>query len=233
MKLPVACGAGNLSAWRLTIMNICSCLPAICPLQTAISVASEPGHTCELKVEVSDSSNKEPLPGLVAVVEDTEEQRAFSLVTDFSGLARFPAVPRRPGLILKLAYPGAVPVQRPVACAGDVTKVAVSLEFVHPVSLIALLVNPKEHHGRYVSVTGVLRLEFEANALYVSAEDAKHQLSANCLWVEVNKEVYKSRRRLQRRYVTVIARFSSQNRGHMGAFGGALEDVREVLPYDY
>ena len=68
------------------------------------------------------------------------------------------------------------------------------------VSLVQLIANPKDYHGKIVRAIGFVRLEFEGNAIYLHQEDYKHGITKNGLWIDVTDEVRKAQARILTRY---------------------------------
>jgi hypothetical protein len=101
------------------------------------------------------------------------------------------------------------------------------------VSLVDLLAGGSKYHGKIVRVSGVLNLEFEGNALFLSKEHFRHRIYKNAVWFSPDyarlgvepKELAK----LNGRYVLVEGRFDAQDTGHMGLFSGAIQDASRVL----
>jgi hypothetical protein len=117
-----------------------------------------------------------------------------------------------------------------VRCLDGGSRVAVELDFFEHVSLIRLIATPDLYDGKYVAVDGFLRLEFEGDALYLSAADRKHNLTKNALRVDATTDMGKNQRRLCRGPVSVVGRFDATSHGHGELFGGKLNDIRECTP---
>ena len=95
------------------------------------------------------------------------------------------------------------------------------------VSLIQLIANPKDHHGKYVRVIGYVELEFEGDAIYLSSDDAKYGLTRNGVWLELSEGVIvDDAREYDRRFCLVEGAFNAQNKGHMGLWSGAIENIK-------
>ena len=99
---------------------------------------------------------------------------------------------------------------------------------VQSVSLVELIANPANFHGKLVQVIGFCRLEFEGNALYLHREDFEHAISKNGLWLQVGWPVPENRRTMSDKYVIVEATFSAEDRGHFGAFSGSLINITRM-----
>ena len=108
----------------------------------------------------------------------------------------------------------------------------VASRVVH-VSLVALLANGKKFDGKIVRVSGVMRLEFEGNGLYLSKDDHAFGISKNALWLSPDYKRLKANAaqlaKLNGRYVLLEGRYKFANNGHKEAFSGALESVNRIL----
>ncbi|MFY9561863.1 MAG: hypothetical protein WAQ52_16635 [Terriglobales bacterium] len=98
------------------------------------------------------------------------------------------------------------------------------------VSLIRLLANPELYNGKFVRVNGFLVLEFEGTALYLHREDCEQILMRNAVWLDVPSEVWERKYELTERYVVIEGVFRADCRGHMDAFGGAINPVQDIRP---
>lgn len=114
--------------------------------------------------------------------------------------------------------------------SGGSTGVALASEprpvEVTDVSLIQLVAAPERFHGKYVRVIGFVRLEFEGNAIYLHHDDLTYGLTKNGLWLGVTDQIMKDHDKYTDKYVLVEGTFNSQNHGHMGMNGGAIENIK-------
>jgi hypothetical protein len=97
----------------------------------------------------------------------------------------------------------------------------------YDVSLIKLISNPEKYDGKTIQVIGYLNLEFEGNAIYLHKEDYENGLTKNGFWVDFSREI-QSRKTLNdysKRYVIIVGTFKMKDQGHMGLFGGTLENI--------
>lgn len=100
-----------------------------------------------------------------------------------------------------------------------------------PVSLIAIVANPDLFDGKRVRVEGFLILEFEGDSLYLDKSAYEASLTRNALWIGAPAWADpRTQRGLTRRYVFVEGTFNPRHHGHMGAWPGALENVRLIRP---
>jgi len=114
---------------------------------------------------------------------------------------------------------------------------------LRPPSLISILSNPEKYDGKRVRVTGFLHFQFEDSALYFSKDAADYLILENAIWVRYNEkpslEPQISQDKLKNRtinldyfdgrYVMLEGTFKMNERGHLGAFSGTLENVTRVL----
>lgn len=90
-------------------------------------------------------------------------------------------------------------------------------------TLLRAIVSPSAFHGKHVLFTGYCRLEFEGKAIYLSKEDYQHGLG-NMVWLEFDKsEITPAMTEIE--YCLVEGTFSATNRGHMGVFSRAVENI--------
>ncbi|WP_299991298.1 hypothetical protein [uncultured Pontibacter sp.] len=109
--------------------------------------------------------------------------------------------------------------------------------FPERVSLIKLLANPDEYHGKKIMVTGFLHLELEDNSLYFSREHANYLSTENAIWVNLGKNIRVEDKEgsqtsidaLNRKYVMIIGKFNKDRTGHMGLFSGEIEDIERIF----
>lgn len=95
------------------------------------------------------------------------------------------------------------------------------------VSLLQLIANPRQFHGKLVRVIGYLRLEFEGNALYLHREDYMHAISRNGIWVNLPLK-WPHEKAINNKYVIVEGVFDAKNQGHMGMFSGELSSIQRA-----
>ncbi|MGN6495283.1 MAG: hypothetical protein ACTHLE_25075 [Agriterribacter sp.] len=102
-------------------------------------------------------------------------------------------------------------------------------------SLIKLIANPEKYDGKRVQVIGYLHLEFEGNAIYLHQEDFKHGITENSFWVEFSSKLTTKRdlNKFNNRYVIVIGTFRANKKGHMGMFGGTLDNIVRLDLWDF
>ena len=100
-------------------------------------------------------------------------------------------------------------------------------EDVTDVSIIQLISNPEKFDGKYVRFIGFVSVAFEGDAIYLHEDDYKYGLTKNALWLSLTKDIYeKQSRKFDRKYVLVEGTFSARNRGHMGLYSGAIENIK-------
>jgi hypothetical protein len=99
---------------------------------------------------------------------------------------------------------------------------------LYDASIVELIATPEMFDGKRVRTVGFVHFEFEGNGLYLHKEDWTHSLYRNGLWVDLAKGV--SRTDCQDHYVLVEGTFRSGNRGHMGLWSGAVEEITRCMP---
>ena len=100
-----------------------------------------------------------------------------------------------------------------------------------PVSLVRLISEPSVFDSQLVHVAGVLRLEYEGNALYLDKDSRSFGLLENALRLtfapSLSLEDMKRLQKLDGRYVAVFGRFRVPDTGARA--NGIIEDVDSVL----
>lgn len=98
------------------------------------------------------------------------------------------------------------------------------------ISLVRLIATPEKYDGKTIQIIGYLNLEFEGNAVYLHQEDYEKSLSKNSFWVDFSKEI-KSKTdimKYNKKYVIIVGRFNLKSKGHMGMFGGSIENISRL-----
>ena len=100
---------------------------------------------------------------------------------------------------------------------------------VESVSLMQLIMNPEEYHGKLVRVIGVSRIEFEGDSIWFTKEHYKHNVYINSLWIDPDYDALGDTRQqleqLNGKYVLIEGVFNKDNHGHMGMYSGAIEKI--------
>lgn len=96
---------------------------------------------------------------------------------------------------------------------------------LYAASVIQLIARPGTFHGKKVRVIGYMNIEFEGSALYLHAEDYKHSLSKNGLWLEVPRDWLAKATCKNKSYVLLEATVNAENTGHFGMWSAGLENV--------
>ena len=96
------------------------------------------------------------------------------------------------------------------------------------VSLVQLIANSAEWHGKLVRVDGYCRLEFEETVLYLHEEDSEHLITRNGVWLRLGWPIPEKYRDVGDGYVLVEGVFDADQAGHMGMFSGEIKDVRRI-----
>ena len=91
-------------------------------------------------------------------------------------------------------------------------------------SIIQLLARPEIFDGKRVQVIGFVHLEFEGRGVYIRKQDYQDGLHHNGLWVGSLREAARVHD-CQDNYVIIEGRFDARSHGHMGLWGGSLDDI--------
>ena len=95
------------------------------------------------------------------------------------------------------------------------------------VELQSLLKDPQKYNGKIVEVTGVSRIEFEDNALYPDKTAYSNRVYEKGIWLEIAKTSFEDKKN-DGMHVVVKGKFNASNKGHMGLWKGALENVTKL-----
>ncbi len=70
-------------------------------------------------------------------------------------------------------------------------------------------------------------MEFEGTAIYSHKEDFDQGLPENGFWVTFSTNLVKKKdiNAFSDKYVIIIGTFKMKNKGHMGMFGGSIENI--------
>lgn len=117
-------------------------------------------------------------------------------------------------------------------------------------SIAALIATPERYSGKMIRITGVMILELEGNAIYVSKSDAGKHVFKNSIWLELDhsklgipenepsdpeqlKQAISKAKRLKGmsgKYVILEGIFDKDSRGHLGLFSGTVNVTRIEQP---
>jgi hypothetical protein len=102
------------------------------------------------------------------------------------------------------------------------------------VSGVRLLATPEKYEQKVIGVHGVVNIEFEGNAVYLSEEDLRHHNVTNAFWLDLSypsTEVQAERKAQDEMtsgdWCLVVGRFHGSQHGHLGLFAGTIE-VMEI-----
>jgi putative aminopeptidase FrvX len=110
---------------------------------------------------------------------------------------------------------------------GDVNPKAIDT------SIIRLLSNGSEYDGKLVRVQGVIRVEHEGMALYLTKEHADRSMTAYSVALSFTREQGEQLKKLgirTGRYVQVEGIFENRAGGHFGINPCTIRDVTLVMP---
>ncbi len=98
-------------------------------------------------------------------------------------------------------------------------------ESPQPVSFLELIANPNKFDGKLILVTAFLGLDPpDGNMLYLHKEDYDNGILPNAVDIEVTKQMWIDREKLDGSYVTVVGVFQSAEKA-LSRFSG-ITDVR-------
>jgi hypothetical protein len=89
------------------------------------------------------------------------------------------------------------------------------------VSIVELLANPAQWHGKNVVVIGFAAVSFEHSAIYLHRQDMEAGIMSNGLWLELPSGFAPSG--LEKgEYVLVRGKFDAKAGGHLDGFNGTI-----------
>lgn len=114
------------------------------------------------------------------------------------------------------------------------------------VSIVNLIATPERYDGKVVRVDGVVILEFEGNAIYMTKADAENHISKNSIWLDLDyskfgipekepsdpeqlKQAVSKAKRLKNmsgKYALIEGVFDKNSRGHLGLCSGSIKVTR-------
>jgi hypothetical protein len=101
-------------------------------------------------------------------------------------------------------------------------------------SMVQLLANPSDFHGKFVRVSGYLHNQFEDTALYLSKEDADFLNGKQSVWIEFGDEIDKDPNKpleyFDCKRVLIEGIFDKNMGGHMGlSSAGGIRNISRIL----
>jgi hypothetical protein len=73
-----------------------------------------------------------------------------------------------------------------------------------------------------------VNIGFESQGAYLHKEDAKHQLVANALWIDLPGKAQFDLDKVNGKYCIIEATFESDKHGHYGLWSGTLSSVERL-----
>ena len=119
---------------------------------------------------------------------------------------------------------------------GNNDKDNITLE----VSIIQLIANPAEYHGKKIQIHGVGNLSYEGTSVYLSIDNWYYMSSKNAIWVSMDSEMidgelwyyingelisYEDAQKYNGKYVLIDGTFDMDETGHRGGFSGMIYDI--------
>ncbi len=96
---------------------------------------------------------------------------------------------------------------------------------VDEVSLNTIVQDANKFHGLRVRVKGVARIEFEGTAVYSELKAYESRQMRDAIWLTIGWPVSADTLQLNGREIVVEGVFDASQKGHYGAYAGALVDV--------
>lgn len=94
---------------------------------------------------------------------------------------------------------------------------------------LELLVDPSKFDGRRVRVFGYCRISPDRAGIFLHKEDYMHGLG-NMVWLELDaKEMTAEKKKIE--YCSVGGTFNAKNRGYLGMYRGAIENITIYEPW--
>lgn len=97
-------------------------------------------------------------------------------------------------------------------------------------SLVKLIATPDKFHGRPITVTGFMNVEFEGNVIYIHKEDYENGLYPNGLWINLTDAQEKEidSLNLNKNYVLIEGTFNADGHGHLGLWSGEIDKIERI-----
>ena len=106
-------------------------------------------------------------------------------------------------------------------------------ESIQVVSLINVIANPEKYDGKCVRLTGVLRVEFEGNALFLNQESYKNDIYVNAVTLTFHKHIkdfFGDISELNGKYLSIEGIFTNEDINQNGATG-YLGDIYRLTDF--
>ena len=107
-----------------------------------------------------------------------------------------------------------------------------ALAEVKAVSMIQLMANPEKYDGQLVRFEGVINLQFEGNAVYLTKEHWRSHITSNAFWLDIGSFA-KPLGIPNGRYVLVEGVFDRSERGHLGLYMGTITKIVRLGDVDF
>lgn len=100
---------------------------------------------------------------------------------------------------------------------------------IKDVSIIELIATPNKFNGQHVRLIGYAVFGFEVSGIFLSANDSKHSIMKNALWISLNQIEFNKYKKLNEQYILLEGIFNSSEKGHFGMYSGAIESVNRIM----
>lgn len=102
-------------------------------------------------------------------------------------------------------------------------------KFVH-VSLIELISNKTNFHGKTALAEGYAVIGFENISLSLTKDNAEYGITKNGVWIDFEEQFLKTNdiRKLNGKWIFVVGKFDANEKGHLGLWSGSVTDINRV-----
>jgi hypothetical protein len=101
-------------------------------------------------------------------------------------------------------------------------------EPIQQVCLAQLVAQPKEYKGKSIRVAGYLELQVEGDSLFSSLEDIKRGRWDQAVWIELDHNLWRQRKKLTNNAVQLVGIFDSGRFGNNGYYAGTITHVDQA-----
>jgi hypothetical protein len=98
------------------------------------------------------------------------------------------------------------------------------------ISVATLRKNPEKYHNKKIAITGYLKLQHEGRTLYETAQEYTDKLYDQSLYVYISSDQNygELKKKFNQKYVTMIAVFRKDLKGHFSMCYGGLIDIEKI-----
>ena len=96
------------------------------------------------------------------------------------------------------------------------------------VSIINLISTPQNYEGKKVRIVGIVKIEFEGNAIYLTPSDLKNLNYKNGLWLTLKNDQVAGFKKFSGKIVLVEGVFSAKKKGHLRLWSGSISEISRI-----